>query len=119
MMERLMEMATDLGRALAQGDEHRVLKMAIASADDDRAIAESRRELEALEKRIEEALRAGGEPDDDLKKEYEDAVGRLQTNTTYQVLVSAQANFEKVILKVNQTIEEGIDKGSESRIVMP
>jgi len=34
-------------------------------------------------------------------------------------LVSAQANFEKVILKVNQTIEEGIDKGSESRIVMP
>ncbi len=118
-MERLMEMATDLGRALAQGDEYKVLKMAVASADDDRAIAESRSELEALEKRIEEALRTGGEPDDELKKEYEDAVGRLQTNTKYQVLVSAQANFEKIILKVNQTIQEGIDKGSESRIVMP
>ena len=116
-MERLMEMATDLGRALAQADEYQVLKRAVASADDDRAIAESKSELEALEKRIEESLRTGGEPDDELKEEYEDAVGRLQTNTTYQVLVSAQANFEKIILKVNQTIQEGIDKGSESRIV--
>ena len=118
-MELLREMATDLGRALARTDEYESLKRAIASADDDRAIAESRTELEGLEGRIETALRAGGEPDDELKKEYEDAVSRLQTNTTYQVLVAAQANFEKIILKVNQTIQEGIDKGSESRIVLP
>ncbi len=114
-----MEMATDLGRALAQAEEYQLLKRAVASADDDRAIAESRSELETLEKRIEEALRKGGEPDDELKREYEDAVGRLQTNTTYQVLVSAQANFEKIVMKVNQTIQRGIDKGSESRIVFP
>lgn len=118
-MQHLLDMATDLGRALAQTDEYQTLKRAITSADADRAIAESKTELEGLEARIEEALRADGEPDDALKTQYEDAVGRLQTNTTYQVLVAAQANFEKIIFKVNQTIQDGIDKGSESRIVLP
>jgi len=118
-MERLREMATDLGRALAQTDEYQVLKRAVTSADADHVIAESRTELEGLERRIEEAMRTGVEPDEALKKEYEEAVLRLQANSTYQVLVSAQSNFEKVILKVNQTIQEGIDKGAESRIVLP
>ncbi|MEE8148006.1 MAG: YlbF family regulator [Longimicrobiales bacterium] len=118
-MQHLLDMATDLGRGLARTDEYHSLKRAITSADDDRDIAESKTELEGLEARIEEALRAGGEPDDELKTQYEDAVGRLQTNTTYQVLVAAQANFEKIVFKVNQTIQGGIDKGSESRIVLP
>jgi hypothetical protein len=33
--------------------------------------------------------------------------------------VSAQANFDKVLLKVNHTIQEGIAEGAESRIIMP
>jgi hypothetical protein len=37
----------------------------------------------------------------------------------YQRLVSAQANFDKVLLKVNQTIQAGIAEGAESRIIMP
>lgn len=118
-MQQLLDMATDLGQALARTDEYQTLKRAITSADADRAIAESKTELEGLEAQIESALGAGQQPDDEVKSQYEDAVGRLQTNTTYQVLVAAQANFEKIVLKVNQTIQEGIDKGSESRIVLP
>jgi hypothetical protein len=78
-----------------------------------------RTELEGLEGQIEAALRGGNEPSEELKAGYEEAVGRLQVSAAYQRLVSAQANFDKVLLKVNQTIQEGIAEGAESRIIMP
>ena len=118
-MSRMMEMAKDLGRALAQTDEYQILKVAVASTADEAEMAELRTELEGLERRIEQALQVGEEPDEELKASYEDAVGRLQANSAYQRLVSAQANFDKVLLKVNHTIQAGIAEGAESRIIIP
>ena len=118
-MMQMTEMAKDLGKALAQTEEYQTLKRTISSTADDRVLAELRTELEGLEGQIEAALRGGNEPTEELKSGYEDAVGRLQASSTYQRLVSAQANFDKVLLKVNQTIQEGIAEGAESRIIMP
>ena len=84
-----------------------------------RRIPRVRTELEGLEGQIDAALRAGNEPTEELKTGYEEAVERLQVSATYQRLVSAQTNFDKVLLKVNQTIQEGIIEGAESRIIMP
>ena len=118
-MTRMTEMAKDLGRALAQTEEYQVLKRTVAGTADDRDLAELRTELEGLEGQIEAALRSGNEPTEELKTGYEEVVGRLQTSAAYQRLVSAQANFDKVLLKVNNTIQEGIAEGAESRIIMP
>lgn len=117
-MAGLNDMAKDLGSALARTDEYQALKRAIAAADDDREIAELRSELEKLEGRIETSLRAGKEPDDELRHAYETAVGRLQAISTYQRLVAAQANFDKVVQRVNHTIMEGLEEGAESRIIL-
>ena len=54
-----------------------------------------------------------------MKSGYEGALERLQVSAGYQRLVSAQANFDKVLYKVNQTIQEGIAEGGESRIILP
>ncbi len=118
-MTRMNEMAKDLGKALAQTEEYQTLKQTISGTAHDRELAELRTELEGLEGQIEAALRGGNEPTEELKSGYEDAVGRLQASSTYQRLVSAQANFDKVLLKVNQTIQEGIAEGGESRIILP
>ena len=118
-MTRMTEMAKDLGKALAQTEEYQTLKRTISSTADDRELTELRTELEGLEGQIEAALRGGNEPTEELKSGYEDAVGRLQASSTYQRLVSAQANFDKVLLKVNRTIQEGIAEGAVSRIIMP
>jgi cell fate (sporulation/competence/biofilm development) regulator YlbF (YheA/YmcA/DUF963 family) len=112
-------MAKDLGKALAGTEEYQSLKRTISGTADDRELAELRTELEGLEGQIEAALRAGNEPAEELKTGYEGAVERLQVSATYQRLVSAQTNFDKVLLKVNQTIQEGIAEGAESRIIMP
>ncbi len=109
----------DLGRALAQTEEYQVLKRTVSGTGDDRELAELRTELEGLEGQIEAALRAGNEPAEELKTGYEEVVGRLQASAAYQRLVSAKANFDKVLLKVNNTIQEGIAEGAESRIIMP
>ncbi len=118
-MTLMTEMARDLGKALAQTEEYQTLKRTISSTADVRELAELRTELEGFEGQIEAALRGGNEPTEELKSGYEDAVGRLQASSTYQRLVSAQTNFDKVLLKVNQTIQEGIVEGAESRIIMP
>ncbi len=118
-MTRMNEMARDLGKALARTEEYQTLKRTVSGTADDRELAELRTELEALEGRIDAALRAGNEPTEEVKSGYEGALERLQVSAGYQRLVSAQANFDKVLYKVNQTIQEGIAEGGESRIILP
>jgi cell fate (sporulation/competence/biofilm development) regulator YlbF (YheA/YmcA/DUF963 family) len=118
-MADLMEMARDLGKTMARTEEYQALRRAISLADDDREIAELTRHLEALEARVHEALELGRKPDAELQSQYELAVSRLQASSTYQRLVAAQANFDRVVQRVNQTIAQGLDEGAQSRIIIP
>ncbi len=117
-MAQLIEMAMELGAQLARTEGCHALKQAIGAADEDREIAELRSQLENLEARVQAALRAGQEPDDEVKEAYEGAVSRLQASSTYQRLVAAQTNFDKVVHRVNDTIMKGIEEGGKSRIIL-
>lgn len=117
-MSGIHEMAKDLGRAMGRTEEYQALRRAIGSMGDDRELVTLRNQLEGLEGQIEASLRAGKEPEAALASEYESAVSQLQSNSTYQRLVAAQANFDKVVSKVNDTIAEGIREGGESRIIL-
>ncbi len=117
-MAGIYDMARELGGALARTDEYQALKRAMDAVGDDRDLTEIRNRLEGLEARIESALRAGQEPDDEVKKEYTEATEELQAMPGYQRLVAAQTNFEKVMYKVNQTVAEGIEQGAQSRIII-
>lgn len=118
-MMRIMEMAKDLGGVIARTDEYQALRRTVDGTDDDTELNGMRTTLERLETQIEAAMRTGQEPSAEVKEEYEQAVMKLQSNATYQRLVSAQANFDKILIKVNQMIQEGIAAGAESRIILP
>ena len=113
------EKARDLGNALARTDEYQALKRAMDAADEDRELVELRNRLEALEQRLEASMRAGQEPEEDAKKAYTDAAEELQVKAGFQRLISAQANFEKVMMKVNDIVARGIEEGAQSRIIVP
>ena len=117
-MATVYEMAKELGAALARTDEYQAFKRAMDAASDDRELVEMRNRLEQIEGRIETALRAGKEPDDDVKTAYETATEELQTLAGYQRLIATQANFDKVMYKVNQTVAQGIEEGAQSRIIL-
>jgi cell fate (sporulation/competence/biofilm development) regulator YlbF (YheA/YmcA/DUF963 family) len=117
-MQEILDMAERLGQSLARTDEYQALKRAIEASGDDRDLAELQSEIQGLEQEMESQLRGGKQPTEEQAKEYEAFYSRLQANSSYQRLVAAQANFDKVVTRVNETIHKGIQKGAESRIIL-
>lgn len=117
-MSGIMEQAKSLGNSLARTDEYQALRRAMKAADEDREIAELRSELQRVEATITTALRAGKEPEKEDAEAYEQSLMKLQASPTYQRLVAAQENFDKILQKVNGTIAQGMEEGAESRIIL-
>ncbi|MGW8266250.1 MAG: YlbF family regulator [Longimicrobiales bacterium] len=117
-MQEILQMAERLGQSLARTDEYQSLKRAIDASGDDRELAELQSEIQKLEQEMESQLRGGTQPTEEQARQYEDVFSRLQSNASYQRLVAAQANFDKVVARVNETIHQGIQKGAESRIIL-
>jgi cell fate (sporulation/competence/biofilm development) regulator YlbF (YheA/YmcA/DUF963 family) len=117
-MAEIYEMAKDLGAALAKTDEYQALKRASDAAENDRELVELRNKLQSLERDLEVQLRAGREPDEDIKREYTEAAESLQAMAAFQRVVAAQTNFEKVMHRVNETVARGIEEGAQSKIII-
>jgi cell fate (sporulation/competence/biofilm development) regulator YlbF (YheA/YmcA/DUF963 family) len=117
-MSEILDMAKSLGQAMGRTEEYKALKRSLEGMDDDRELAQFKSELEKLEGEIEGILRAGQQPDDELRQAYETCVSGLQANANYQRVVAAQSNFDKVVMKVNETIAAGIQQGGESQIIL-
>jgi len=54
-----------------------------------------------------------------VKQAYAGAAEELQSKDGFQRLIAAQSNFEKIMMKVNETVAKGIEEGATSRIIMP
>jgi len=117
-MEEILEMAERLGQSLARTQEYQSLRRAVQSSGEDRELTELQNQVLELEREMELRLRAGNEPTKEQAEKYDGLFGRLQSNASYQRLVSAQANFDKLVARVNDTIHRGIEKGAESRIIL-
>lgn len=117
--EPMAEKARELGRILGQGSEYQALDRARKRAMEDRELTTAMNRLGELEREIATALRAGNEPTAEVQAEYEQLFSQLQASPVYQGLVAAQANFDKVLARVNEYITEGIEAGSRSRIILP
>jgi cell fate (sporulation/competence/biofilm development) regulator YlbF (YheA/YmcA/DUF963 family) len=117
-MAEMQEMALSLGQSMGRTEEYKALKRAMDAMGDDRELSELKSQLEKLESEIEVLLRSGQQPEDQIKADYEEAIGKLQANGTYQRLVAAQSNFDKIVHRVNETIARGIQEGGESRIIL-
>jgi hypothetical protein len=44
-------------------------------------------------------------------------LGTVQSSPIYQAFVAAQANFDKLMTRLNEQLFEGIRLGAESRII--
>lgn len=111
------EKAVELGRLLGQSDEYKALIRANGLIQGD---AECRRlldEVRQLDEHIERGAAEGKEPAREQLERYERAVRSLQASSVYQQWVAAQANFDKLMVKVNAQIAEGIKKGAASPII--
>lgn len=118
-IEGISEKARDLGRLIGQTDEFKALDRARARIGEDRDVTTAVNRLTELEEQMATTLRDGKEPGPEVQEEYESTFNTLQASPVYQGLVAAQANFEKIMARVNQNVSEGIESATHSRIILP
>jgi cell fate (sporulation/competence/biofilm development) regulator YlbF (YheA/YmcA/DUF963 family) len=113
----LEDKAEELGRLLGQTEEYKALRRASDRLREDAALQKIIAEAERLAQEIERSAQQGQEPTKEQVEEYDVALQGVQANPVYQQMVAAQANFEKVMSKINARIYDGMKKGSASPII--
>ena len=111
------EKARDLGRMIGQSSEYQAMKRANdALAGDSEAVA-LLQEMETIRLDAQRMIQRGERPTDDMEKRLEELLTKVQVNGTYQRLIVAQENYDKLMMRVNDWIVEGIKKGVTSSII--
>lgn len=119
MLESTLEKARELGRLLGQTEEYGALGRARERVENDRELVGLINRLAEIEQTLAASLRRGEAPTDEVRNEYEQVFSSLQASAVYQGLVAAQANFDKVLGRVNEEIGNGMEAASKSRIILP
>jgi len=109
--------ALELGRLLGQSEEYRALVRATDRMKEDAECQKLLAEVERVAQQIDRAAQAGQEPNKEQVEQYDRALETAQANAVYQQVVAAQANFEKLMARMNARIYEGIKKGAASSII--
>ncbi len=117
-MDLIWDRAREVGRLIAQSDEYGAFKRASQRMSDDREAVTRLNRLQHLEETFTAAIQGGTEPPLDEQQEYERLVGEVQAMPGYQALASAQSNFDRLMLRVNEEIAKGIEAGEQSRIIL-
>ena len=109
--------AKDLGRTVGQSPEYKEVKRASDALNDDRETVKLLQQMEQLRLEAQRMLQRGERPGEEMERKLDTLVSDIQSKPTYQRLLVAQENFDKVMSRVNDWILEGIEKGAASSII--
>ena len=113
----LQDKATEFGRLIGQSDEYRAVKRTSDALGEDREAVTLIREMERLRSEAQAMIERGQNPTPEMEQQLDDLLSKVQVNATYQRAIAAQDNFDKLMLRVNEWISEGIRKGAASSII--
>jgi cell fate (sporulation/competence/biofilm development) regulator YlbF (YheA/YmcA/DUF963 family) len=113
----IQDKAIELGRVIGQSDEYKAMKRSGDALGEDKAAVAVLQELEGLRRQAGQMINAGQEPTPDMEQRLETLLGQVQASPNYQRAMVAQENFDKLMMRVNEWISEGIRKGATSGII--
>ena len=113
----IWDKAEELGRLIGQTPEYKALRRSEGALRDDQDAQAKVELIQKLARQMDELVAQGQMPDQAAAESYETAVRDLEVSPTGQAYAVARANFEKVMIKVNQLIAQGMDKGASSSII--
>ena len=113
----LEEKAKDLGRLIGQSTEYQNLKRANDALNEDKEAVGLLQQMDRLRNEAQAMLQRGEEPTAEMERQLDELLGKVQVSGVYQRAVAAQENFDKVMMRVNDLILEGIKKGATSSII--
>ena len=112
------ERAKDLGRLVGQSKEYQELKRANEALGQDAEAVKLLKAMEQLRIDAQKMIERGERPTQDMEKQLDELLGKVQLQPPYQRLIVAQENFDKLMARANEWILEGIEKGAASPIIM-
>jgi len=113
----LEEKAKDLGRQIGQSPEYQALKRSSNALNEDRDAVTLLQQMEKLRGEAQQLIQRGENPTEEMEKQLDELLEKIQGQPTYQRAVSSQENFDKLMLRVNQWIMDGMKKGAASPII--
>jgi cell fate (sporulation/competence/biofilm development) regulator YlbF (YheA/YmcA/DUF963 family) len=113
----IWDKAEDLGRLIGQTPEYKALRRAEAALREDQDAQSKVDLIQRLARQMDELVAQGQMPDQATAETYETAVRDLEVSPAGQAYAVSRANFEKVMIKVNQLIAQGMEKGATSNII--
>jgi cell fate (sporulation/competence/biofilm development) regulator YlbF (YheA/YmcA/DUF963 family) len=113
----LQDKASELGRLIGQSDEYRAVKRTSDALGEDREAVTLIREMERLRTEAQMMIERGENPTPEMEQQLDELLSKVQVNATYQRAIAAQDNFDKLMVRVNEWISEGIRKGATSSII--
>jgi cell fate (sporulation/competence/biofilm development) regulator YlbF (YheA/YmcA/DUF963 family) len=113
----LNERAIELGRLIGQTPEYQAVKRASDALNQDKEAVSLLEQMEQLRRQAQQAIARGEQPTAEMEQELDRLLGLVQVNPTYQRVLVANENFDKVMVQVNQWILDGIKKGATSSII--
>ena len=113
----LQEKAVELGRLIGQSEEYKAVKRTSDALNEDREAMTLIRGMERLRTDAQAMIERGENPTPEMEQQLDELLSRVQVNSTYQRAIAAQDNFDKLMLRVNEWISEGIRKGAASPII--
>jgi cell fate (sporulation/competence/biofilm development) regulator YlbF (YheA/YmcA/DUF963 family) len=111
------EKAKELGRLIGQSNEYKAVKRSSDTLNEDKDTVALLQKMEELRMNAQRMMQKGERPTEEMERELDTLLGQIQVRPTYQRLLVAQENFEKIMSKVNDWILEGIEKGAASPII--
>jgi cell fate (sporulation/competence/biofilm development) regulator YlbF (YheA/YmcA/DUF963 family) len=113
----LEDKAKELGRMIGQSAEYQAVKRANDALNEDREAVTVLREMETLRRDAQGMIERGQQPTAEMEQKLDDLLAKVQSNPAYQRVVVAQENFDKLMMRMNDWIGDGIQKGATSSII--
>jgi cell fate (sporulation/competence/biofilm development) regulator YlbF (YheA/YmcA/DUF963 family) len=113
----LEEKAGELGRVIGQSAEYQAVKRTSEALNNDREAVALLRQMEQIRIDAQTMIEHGNNPTPEMEQELDALLAQVQVNPVYQRAIAAQENFDKLMLRVNTWISEGIRKGATSSII--
>ena len=113
----LDEKAKELGRTIGQSTEYQALKRSNDLLTEDVEASTVLRRLSQLRSEAQEFIERGEDPPQAMEEELDTLLRKVELNPVYQRAIVAQTNFDKLMVRVNEWISEGIRTGAVSKII--
>ena len=113
----LSERAAELGRLIGQSSEYQAVKRANEAMSGDTEALGLLKQMEQIRTDAQAMIERGEKPTPDMEAQLDALLSKVQVNPTYQRVLVANENYEKIMQQVNQWIMDGIRKGATSSII--